>query len=121
MKTILTVFAVLFAGAAHAQSPAMPYVYGRTVGVTSSSILTTNTARKQVAFCNPNATATVAVCPTVGRSGTITCTVNGAGSVTLLPFSCQAFAGIGGNPSVPTAWNGVADAGGSNLTIFEWE
>jgi hypothetical protein len=47
--------------------------------------------------------------------------VNGACSVTLFPYSCQVFDGIGENLSVPTPWNGVASSGGSSLTIFsDW-
>lgn len=106
---------------AHAQSPAMPYGYAVSVGTSVVSALPANPARKYVVFCNPNDTAKVAVCPTVGRSGTITCTVNGAGSVTLLPYACQGFGGIGGTPSVPSAWNAVSSAGGSALSAFEWE
>jgi hypothetical protein len=104
-----------------AQSPAMPYGYAVSVGTSSTTAVAANPARKYIQFCNPNDTAKVAVCPTVGRSGTITCTVNGAGSVTLLPYACQGFGGIGGTPSIPTGWNAISSAGGSALTVMEWE
>jgi len=28
---------------------------------------------------------------------------------------------VGGNPQVNSAWNAIASAGGSALTVFEWE
>jgi len=81
MKRIL--FVLLFAAlSSAAYGIDQPYVYPQTVGTTASSVLPANPARKQIFFHNPNASATVAVCPAVSRKdgSAITCAVNGAGS-----------------------------------------
>lgn len=114
---------MILPGAAFAQSPAMPYTYPITVGTSSAQIIGTNTARKRIEFYNPNATALVAVCPTISRvaSSAITCTVNGAGSITLLPYQSYRVDGVGQIPQVNSAWNAIANGAGSALTVFEWE
>ena len=75
------------------------------------------------AFYNSSDTAKIAVCPTISRTSTptITCTVNGPGSITLLPYQSYRVDGVGGVPQVNSAWNAIASAGASALTIFEWE
>lgn len=114
---------LLLCSAAAAQSPGMPFTFPATVGTSSAQVIAANPARKRIKFTNPNATALVAICPTISRTATptITCTVNGAGSVTLLPYQSETFDGVGGNPRVDTAWNAIASAGGSALTVYEWE
>jgi hypothetical protein len=74
-------------------------------------------------FVNNSSTATISVCPAVSRSNSasITCTLNGPGSVTLIPNGYATFEGVGQNPLEPTAWNAVASASGSSLSVFEWE
>jgi hypothetical protein len=119
----LAIAALLLAGTAEAQSPALPFTYPVTVGAASAQVIPTNPARRRIKFTNPNPTALVAVCPTISRTATptITCTVNGAGSTTLLPYQSETFDGVGGTPKVDSAWNAIASAPGSALTIYEWE
>ena len=113
----------LLSGAAYAQSPAMPFTYPVTVGTGSAQAIAANPSRKRIEFYNSSDTAKIAVCPTISRTSTptITCTVNGPGSITLLPYQSYRVDGVGGVPKVDTAWNAVASAGSSALTIFEWE
>lgn len=123
-RTIIALAALsLSAGAAFAQTPALPYTYPVTVGTSSAQAMPVNPSRKRIEFVNPNATALVAICPTISRTATptITCTVNGPGSVTLLPYQSYRVDGVGGNPQVNTAWNAIASGAGSSLTVFEWE
>ena len=116
-------FLLLSASAALAQVPAMPYTYPVTVGTGSAQAIGVNTSRKRIEFYNSSDTAKIAVCPTISRTSTptITCTVNGPGSITLLPYQSYRVDGVGGVPQVNSAWNAIASAGGSALTIFEWE
>lgn len=109
--------------AALAQVP--PYAYPRALTTSPTQVLADNPARKRLIFFNPNATVTVAVCPVLSRvnSAAITCAVNGAGSITLLPYGSFVVEGgsAGGGPlQMRTAWNGVA-SGSGNLTILEFE
>jgi len=123
MKRILLALAFIGALSSAAFGIDQPYVWPQTVGTTASQVLPSNTARKQVFFHNPNATATVAVCPVVSRKdGTnVACAVNGAGSLTLVPGGSILITGVGGNPALPSAWNGVASSPSSALTIYEFE
>lgn len=126
MKRICAALALALAclaAPAFAQSPAMPYTYAPTVGTGSAQVMAANTARRRIEFYNPNDTAKVAVCPTISRAtgSAITCTVNGAGSITLLPYQSYRVDGVGQIPQVNSAWNAIASAGASSLTIFEWE
>lgn len=115
--------ALLLAGPAFAQSPAMPYTYPVTVGTSSALIIGVNPTRRRIEFTNNSDTAKIAVCPTISRTATptITCTVNGPGSITLLPYQSYRVDGVGGVPKVDSAWNAIASSGGSALTVFEWE
>jgi hypothetical protein len=122
MKRILVALALLLLpGAAFAQTP--PYAYPITVGTSPVQVLGPDAARRRLVFSNPNATATVAVCPAVSRvnSAPITCAVNGAGSVTILPYASFTVDGVGQNGSLLSAWNGIASAPGSALSILEFE
>jgi hypothetical protein len=124
MKRLLAaLFAVGFSAVAHAQSPGQPYTYPVTVGTGSAQAIGVNAARKRIEFYNSSDTAKIAVCPTISRTATptITCTVNGPGSITLLPYQSYRVDGVGGVPQVNSAWNAIASAGASALTIFEWE
>jgi hypothetical protein len=124
MIRIALILAALFsANAALAQSPGMPFTYPVTVGTSSAQAIGVNAARKRIEFYNSSDTAKIAVCPTISRTATptITCTVNGPGSITLLPYQSYRLDGVGGLPQVNSAWNAIASAGASALTIFEWE
>ena len=115
--------ALLLSGSALAQTPALPYTYPSVVGTSSAQVIGVNTARKRIEFYNSSDTAKIAVCPTISRTATptITCTVNGAGSITLLPYQSYRVDGVGQVPQVNSAWNAIASAGASSLTVFEWE
>lgn len=104
-------------------SPEQPYVWPQTVGTTSAQVLPSSLARKQIVFHNPNATATIAVCPAVSRkdSTSVTCVINGAGSITLVPGQFVTIAGVGAIPLLKSAWNGIASSPSSALTVFEFE
>ncbi|MDI3563557.1 hypothetical protein [Bradyrhizobium sp. Arg816] len=123
MRRLVLALSLLFPGAAYAQSPGLPYTYPVTVGTSSSQAIGTNAARRRIEFYNSSDTAKIAVCPTISRTvtQTITCTVNGPGSITLLPYQSYRVDGVGGTPQVNSAWNAIASAGGSSLTVFEWE
>lgn len=107
-----------------------PYTYPQTIGTSSVTILAANPARKKLIFHNPNDTAKVAVCPTgptraVGGSASlIVAVVNGAGCITLLPYDRIEISGSsasGPQQAMGSAWVGIASAGGSALTIYEFE
>lgn len=129
MKRVLVFLLALgFTTAARAQSP--PYTYPQTIGTSSVTILAANPVRKKLIFHNPNDTAKVAVCPIgptrlAGGSNTlIVAVINGAGCVTILPYDRVEVSGStasGPQQSMSSAWVGIASAGGSNLTILEFE
>jgi hypothetical protein len=122
MKRILVVLALLLAPAtAFAQVP--PYDYPLTIGTSPVQILGPDNARRRLVFSNPNATAIVAVCPSLSRvnSAAITCAVNGAGSITILPYASFTVDGVGQNGAIPSPWNAIASAPGSALSILEFE
>jgi hypothetical protein len=124
MKRLLILLGLIAAIAAPAAAQQLPYAWPQTVGTTAVQVLPANPARKQVFFHNPNASATVSVCPTVSRKdGTnVACTVNGAGSITLLPGGSATLGGVGSpTAAIPTPWNGIASAPSTPLTIYEWE
>jgi len=72
-------------------------------------------------FVNPNDTAKVPVCPTVSRAtGTpLTCTVTSR--LDHAPALCSGRARQHQSGTLPAAWNAIASAGGSALTILEWQ
>jgi hypothetical protein len=123
MKRILVALALLLAPSiAFAQTP--PYDYPLTIGTSPVQVLSgPNNARRRLVFANPNATAIVAVCPKLSRvnSAPIVCAVNGAGSITILPYASFTVDGVGQNGALPSAWNGIASAPGSALSILEFE
>lgn len=128
MKRILAALLLMLAGAAQAQqtpstTPQMPFDFPATVGTSSAMVIGQNLARRRIEFYNPSATATVAVCPTISRTATpaIICTVNGAGSITLLPYGSVRIDGTAGNASVPGSWNAIASGASSPLTVMEYE
>jgi hypothetical protein len=108
-----------------------PYTYPITLGTASVSILPANPARKKLMFQNPNDSAKIAVCPigptraAQGSPALIVAAINGAGCATLLPYMILDLtngAAASGPPlSMGSAWVGIASAGGSALTIWEWE
>jgi hypothetical protein len=122
MKRLLVALALLLAPSiAFAQVP--PYDYPLTITTSPVQILGPNATRRRLVFSNPNATALIAVCPKLSRvnSAPITCAVNGAGSVTILPYASFTVDGVGQNGSLPSSWNAIASAPGSALTILEFE
>jgi hypothetical protein len=122
MKRLLVALCLILPAAALAQTP--PYVYPRIVGTASVQVLPgPNNARRRIVFQNPNATALVAVCPALSRvnSAPITCAINGAGSITLLPYASFPVDGVGQNGAIPSPWNAISDTAGAHLTILEFE
>jgi hypothetical protein len=126
--TILAALALSIASAT-AQFPpgpiGEPFVLPVTVGTSSAlAVPASPTHRKKLVFVNSSSTAKIAVCPTISRvtGAAFTCTVNGAGSITLLPLSQYTIAGPGPQTIiVGTAWNAIADNAGSPLTVLEFE
>lgn len=123
---------LLFGAAFPAQAQqAQPFTYPQTIGTSSTTILAANTARKKLIFHNPNDTAKIAVCPVgptraAGGSGAlIVAAINGAGCVTILPYDRWEVAGsvasTAAQAAIPSAWVGIASAGGSAITILEFE
>lgn len=115
--------------AAQAQQ-APPYTYPQTIGASSVTVLPANPARKKVVFHNPNDTAKIAVCPVGptravgGSAALIVAVINGAGCSTLLPYQTIEVSGStasGPQQAMSSAWVGIASAGGSAITIWEFE
>lgn len=98
-------------GNASAQVP--PDAYSVALGATPIEILPTFPGRKKVTFHNQNDHAQVAVCPRV-LSGT-TVEINGAGCVTIAPDGRLNVSG----GLQQSAWDGVASAPASAITITE--
>lgn len=104
-------------------TPLPPFVLPATVGTSPSLVAPQNPARRSIEFCNPNASATIAVCPVRSRvdSSAITCAINGSGSVTIAPSWCWKKDAAPQGSTLPTAWNAVASSGSSKITVFETE
>lgn len=127
MRKIALAIALIVGLATGAPAQVPPYVYPVTLGTASTQVLPVNPSRKRVIFVNPNATALIAVCPlgpTRNTSVIVTAIINGAGCVTILPYSSFTVDGSGGSGpqlSMPSAWVAIANAGSSALTIYEFE
>lgn len=129
MKQILTaLLATCLAIPALAQTP--PFTYPQTIGTSSVTILAANPARKKLVFHNPNDVAKIAVCPVGptravgGTASLIVAVINGAGCSTLLPYQTIEVSGStasGPQQAMGSAWVGIASAGASALTIWEFE
>lgn len=117
------VAAVLLSAPAAAQ--VAPYVYPISLGTSQVQVIGQNAARKKLIFHNPNDTAKVAVCPAGparSNGATITAAINGAGCITLLPYDRVEIPGAAsGSLAMTSAWVGIASAGGSALTVLEFE
>lgn len=117
-------FALLAFSAAQAQQiqPLNPYVFPVAVTTSPAQAIGTNNTRKRIMFYNPNASVTVAVCPVYSRStgAPLTCAVNGAGSISLLPYQSVTLDSVQPTNQIQTAWNAVG-SGSGNLSVFEWE
>lgn len=122
MKKILLALVIVtgLSWVAYAQQAGSPYAWPVTVGTSSAQVLPYDPLRKHVKFCNPNATALVAVAPNFNRASgsTLTAVVNGAGSVTILPYACF---DVDGYPTLAQAWSAIANSPSSALTIWEFE
>jgi len=123
IRAVAILAALLFASAVFAQTPAMPFTDPVSVGTSSALVVGVNPQRARIEFVNNSDTAKIAVCPTISRTATptITCTANGPRSITLLPYQSYRVDGVGHWPQVNSAWNAIASAPGSALTLFEWE
>jgi hypothetical protein len=85
-----------------------------TLGTSSVQVIGPQQNRTAILFHNPNATASVAVCPAVDTAGNaVVAQIDGGGSYTILPLSEKQIMGTCG-----CAWNAVASAGASSLTIW---
>lgn len=99
----------------------IPINTGRTflaagIGTASIQAIGVNTARRTITFHNPNnaSGANLFVCQALTIAGTpLDAAIDGAGSFTIFPGSSLTFTG-----SVGGAWNVIASAPGSNLTII---
>jgi hypothetical protein len=124
----LVALLLLLAGAVSAFAQVPPYTFPIVLSTTSVQVLPVNPLRKRVIFVNPNATALVAVCPLGPARNTnvaVVAIINGAGCVTVLPYSSFTLdngEGSGAPPlSIPSAWVGIASAASSGLTVYEFE
>lgn len=98
-----------------------PKTWALTVGTTSQMLLANNGGRKGLIFHNPNVAggASVAICSAYdgGPAGDGVAVVNGNGCITLPPGAIIII-----NEIVWTgAINGVASAGGTAFTIWEFQ
>ena len=129
MKRFLLPLAALLAlsvsASGQSQSLTPPFDYPTALTTTPVQVLPIDPLRRRIIFVNPSATVSIAFCPSqVTRAGaTFTCAVNGAGSITLLPYG--SFVLDGGTPQGPalqmgSAWFGVATANAPS-TVLEFE
>ena len=124
MRRIILALALLVTALPAFGQSAPPYGYPFTIGTSPTQVLGVNNMRRRLIFFNPNDVAKVALCPPTVRGAAITCAVNGAGSITILPygsFSAESGVGSGSPLTIGGSWSAVASAGGSNLTILEFE
>jgi hypothetical protein len=85
-----------------------------TLGTSSTTVLAPQTNRQGILFFNPNATANIAICPATDVNGNaLAAAINGGGSYTLYPLAEKAIYGNCG-----CAWNAIASAPSSSLTIW---
>jgi hypothetical protein len=90
-----------------------PLVYAMALTPASAAVLSSNPTRGALTFHNPNASASVWICP-LG----IVAAQNGAGSFQILPASDRVFSG---DRCATCGWNACMDAGQTgNLSILEW-
>jgi hypothetical protein len=129
VRKLIALLSLLLAGTAPAVGQVPPYVYAPTLGTASVQILPVNPLRKRLMFINPNAAASVAVCPIgptrVTGGVNVTAAINGAGCITLLPYGNMTIDGGEGGSGpqlfMPAAWVGIASAASSGLTVYEFE
>jgi hypothetical protein len=130
MIRVATIILALCISTAALAQQVPPFTYPQTIGTSSVAILAANPARKKLIFHNPNDVAKIAVCP-VGPNraaqasqALIVAVINGAGCSTLLPYQTIEVSGStasGPQQAMGSAWVGIASAGGSNITIWEFE
>lgn len=104
-------------------TPQQPFLYDAQVTTAPVVIIPSNTARRSIEFCNPNAAITVAVCPVIQRrtGAGIVCAVNGRGSITLPPSACWSKTTTAQGSPLATAWYGVAASSTVFISAFETE
>jgi len=124
----LVVFAFLLTslcvGAAFAQIP--PYVHGGTVGTSPIQAAPNDLLRRKIVLYNPNATAIIAYCPAGPSRDTglpLVCAVNGAGSITLQPYTGFVLQGSNGATrlDMPSAINVISSTPGWSYTVWDQE
>ncbi len=88
------------------------------LGASSTQVIGQNqTNRTEITFHNPNTgtNANIAVCPATDVNGNaLTAAIGGGGSFVIFPGADRTFRGECG-----MAWNAIASAPGSGLTIIE--
>jgi hypothetical protein len=93
-----------------------PVCYNIAISMSSLLVLPANPVRRGLIFHNPNASLTIAVCPTTNNLGQpVTAVINGAGTFTLVSLGTLRF-----DPGTRPvgAWNAVCSGTGA-LTILE--
>jgi hypothetical protein len=128
MRALLSALALLaLSVTAFGQSRSLgpPWDYDPTLNTTPIQVLPADPVRRRIIFSNPSATVTIAFCPSqITRDGTtFACAVNGAGSITLLPYGSFVLDGgteQGPPLSMSAAWFGVATAS-APATLMEFE
>jgi hypothetical protein len=127
MRLAAVLLLALLAGTADAQSP--PYTYAYSVGVTAMQVLPQNTGRRRVNFINTSTSALIAVCPAAATRSppyqpVVPTSVHTAGCMVVLPGADAVVDfGFEGGPVLyaPAAWNAIASAPDTPLTIIERE
>jgi hypothetical protein len=122
------VFGALFTLDAHAQTLGPPWDYPLVLSTTPVQVLPIDPMRRRIIFVNPDPAAIIAFCPSqITRAGAaFACSVNGAGSITLLPLGSFVLDGgtVQGPPlAMGSAWFGVSNAAKtpSPATVLEFE
>ena len=124
-RFIITALALTaVASAAWPQVP--PYVHGATVGTSVIQAAPNNTLRRKIILYTPNQSAVIAFCPSGPNRDTgqpLVCSVYGPGSITLQPSTGMILQGSTETDrlSMPSAWNVIANTGGSTYTFIDFE
>jgi hypothetical protein len=125
---VIAALAIAIASAAAQPVPGtilQPYVLPVTVNTSSAQAVPANLNRKKIVFFNSSASSKITVCPVISRTTNLalTCTVNGVGGITLLPYTDYVLSssGLVQPIAMSSAWNAIADNAGSPLTVLEFE
>lgn len=103
----------------NATGAALPVGWGVTVGLTAAQAIPMNPSRQAIMFVNASGSAAIAICPAVVNLGAGAApgvpVIGGAGSITMSPGDKF----IVDTLNCTTAWEAIASAAGSQLTILE--